>query len=91
MNRPIRLVIDRLVLTDVPMTEGRARRLRGLVESELVRLLGQQNWPESAAAIDLRSVEAAPLSHIDLGSDLRLAAGVAQGIVQSVQAAPKER
>jgi hypothetical protein len=86
-SRPgVDLEVERLLLHDPIMSGARAERLRGLVESELARLL-------SGATIDARSATAVRVVFPAAGSgphpdDHQLATSLARAIVRAIEEGP---
>jgi hypothetical protein len=78
------LEVERLVLHDPTMSGARAERLRGLVESELARLLSGATIDTGASAASVRVVS--PLA--GSGSrpdDHQLATSLATAIVRAIE------
>jgi hypothetical protein len=83
--RPTEIIIDRLVLTDVPLEPGQAADLPAQVAGELTRLLASGDWPGSATEGAGRlegaeiSLAAAPASGQVAGQVARSVAGALRG------------
>ncbi len=58
----VRIIIDRILLTDFDLPPSDARRLRTLIESELMALIQQQGLPAvpKASGNDSNSVDLSP-------------------------------
>ena len=85
MNEPVRIVeIDRLRLTGLEVTPGRAERIRTMVEVDLQRLLERGEWPEGLAGGEVSRLDAATM-HVDGShSDGHLANGLAHSIARTL-------
>jgi hypothetical protein len=86
MNDPVRIVeVERLRLTGLEATPGRAERIRGLVEAELQRLLEQGGWPDVLGSSEVSRLDA-PTMHLDRPhSDSHFADGLARSIFQTLR------
>jgi hypothetical protein len=88
MNDPMRAVeIDRIRLIGLEVTPERAKRIQGLVEVELQRLLGGERWADGLAGGEVSRLDASTM-HVDRPhSDKHLANDLAQSIAQALRGA----
>ena len=92
MSNPAHTVgIDRIILTDLGVTPGRAERLRALVEVELQQLLEGGGWPDGLAGGEVSHLDAPAMHIVESHSDSDLASGLAQSIAQAVHGVKVER
>jgi hypothetical protein len=82
------LEVERLVLHDPTMSGSRAERLRGLVESELARLLSGATIDAGASAALVR-IMLPPTGSGPRSDDHQLATSLATAIVRAIEEGPQ--
>ena len=84
-DRPHRVDIDRLVLTGLGLTSGRAEHLRASLEAELGRLLAHGGWPRGLTSREVGHVDASTVRLAEPHSEGHLGNRLAQSVAQTVR------
>jgi hypothetical protein len=80
----IRLIIDRIILTDLDVTPERAEQIRGLVETSLQRLMARDSRIEALPPSDVHRLEMPAIHLAGNHGDHHLAEGLAHGIARAI-------